>query len=342
METKLVTLGAMIAKVDSEPPMNFIWQGIKEQTLNFIVAPPKVGKTTLCENMGLSVAAGKSEFLGWPLWFGDNRKCLMISCEEFYKNRTSRNQRQVQALQSELGSGEWQANFMVSSDEAPRYISNKTDWKWLEDEILLYSPRLTILDSLSRLHPGQSIEDSTVCIDLTKRLNTIVDKTGTTFIVIHHTHKTNGLPLTLTNMAGSRILGQEAGAIIGLNKTPRGKRYMKPLAYRYADDHVEKVMLFKINPDGWITPQGFQDEGILLRDFDNRTDDSNYVVFTNFVQSFESSEDPIEIKTGNFMANLVGKGKMSNVTLYKQIDRAIEEGLLEDCGKGKYRVANLK
>ena len=87
-------------------------------------------------------------------------------------------------------------------------------------------------------------------------------------------------------MAGSRIISQEADAIIALNKTPTGKRYIKALAYRYADDSCEKVQLFTRDNNQWLQPGGLESEYKILREFDNRVDDTNSEKLMDYILDF--------------------------------------------------------
>ena len=333
---KIINIDDLVSRVDEEPALNFIWQGIKEKTMNFIVAPSKVGKTTLCENLGMSIAAGCQQYMNSTLWFGDNKRVLIIGLEEFYVNRTSRNKKQLTYLDEKTGNSTWHSNYNVVTPDAPRYIQSKKDWKWITDAIESVSPRITVIDSLTRLHAGSSIEDSTVCIDLTKKLRKIEEKTGTTLIVIHHTHKIKSEPLSLSNMAGSRILAQEADAIIALNKTPLGKRYIKPLAYRYADDYCETVQTFIINENGWLVPGQQVNEGNLLREFDNRTDTTNKdLVLQYFFETSEgNSSKTIEAK--ELVDEFVVNGTMTKPTLYSAINVLVEDKKIKKVNKGVY------
>lgn len=335
---KTINIDDLISRVDEEPVLNFIWQGIKEQTMNFIVAPPKVGKTILCENLGMSIAAGCTHYMNSPLWYGDNKKVLIIGLEEYYINRTIRNKKQLIYLDEKIGNATWHTNFDVISSDSPRYIQTKKDWNWLTEAIENISPRIAVIDSLTRLHAGSSIEDSTVCIELTKKLRKIVDRTGVTLIVIHHTHKIKNEPISLTNMAGSRILSQEADAIIALNKTPLGKRYIKPLAYRYADDYCESVQTFIINEHAWLIPGNQVNESKLLREFDNRTDTTNKDLVQQYFCNSSEQNDTKTIPTSKLIREFVSNGTMTRPTLFSAINQLGEEEIIIKVEKGVYAL----
>jgi KaiC/GvpD/RAD55 family RecA-like ATPase len=336
--SKIVSIDRLIDLANKQPKLNFIWKGIKEQTLNFIVAPPKVGKTTLSENLGMSIAAGRQDFLGFPLGFDDNQRVMMISLEEYWLNRCSRNSRQMDFLDVHTHSGDWHENFKVANPEAPRYFQSADDWQWLVSEINEINPFLVIIDSLSRLYIGGNIEDSATSQDLTRKLRKVIDKTRTTLLVIHHTHKFKDEPISLANMAGSRILAQEADAVIGMNKTPFGNRYIKPLAYRYMDDHSDTVQLFTINEHGWITSGAEVNESRILRQLDNRTDDTNKDLILNHILEHTGGDISVIIEAAKLHASFVDTGKMSKPTMYSALGKLTEEGIIQKQSKGEYTL----
>ncbi len=84
--------------------------------------------------------------------------------------------------------------------------------------------------SLSRLYSG-GIEDSGLAKQVSLRLRELTNKLKITLIVIHHTPKQTGKPITIDSLAGSRILAQEADFLIGVGKTPDGRRYYKEVCF---------------------------------------------------------------------------------------------------------------
>ena len=57
----------IINRVKSEPEPNFLWTGIPEGSKGLITGAPKTGKTTLAENLAISMCTGRKEFLGLSL-----------------------------------------------------------------------------------------------------------------------------------------------------------------------------------------------------------------------------------------------------------------------------------
>jgi hypothetical protein len=331
----------LISEVSKMPKENFFFGGIKENTLNFLVAQSKIGKTTLGENLGLCIAAGYPRYLDQDVWFGDNQRVMLLSLEEFYRSRTSRNSSQVQYMDNLVGGDAWHENVFTAPADVLRYIESKTHWDNLEAEIKDIQPAFTVIDSLSRLHGTESIEDSSTSIGLMKRLRNIVANTGTTLLVIHHTSKIGSEPLTLSNMAGSRIIAQEADAVLGMNKTPSGRRYIKPLAYRYADDQCEMVQIFKRNNSHWLVSDGYIQEQKLLREHDQRTDDSSSETVLNYIKEYTRDDISIIVETKDFMEGLVNPRIMSKPTLHKALGNLEEEGLIKKHSKGIYTLPQI-
>lgn len=331
-------LDELISVVRQMPQENFFYGGIKENTLNFSVAQSKIGKTTLGENLCMCIAAGYNKYLDKDVWFGENQRVMLISLEEFYRSRTSRNYSQLQYMDNLIGNSTWHENVFSARATVPRYIETKRQWDNLIAEIDEIKPALTIIDSLSRLHGTDSIEDSSTSIGLMKKLRNIVAKTGTTLLVIHHTNKIGSDALTLSNMAGSRIIAQEADAVIGMNKTPSGKRYIKPLAYRYADDDCELVQLFKRNSNHWLESVGYIQEHKLLRELDQRTDDTSIETVMEFFNEYTAGDISVIVETKNLMEGLVDNRVMSKPTLHKALGRLVEEDQIQKHGKGTYTL----
>ena len=54
----------LILRVESEPEPTIIWNGIVEGSKGMVVGLSKTGKTTMAENLAISIAVGRKEFLG--------------------------------------------------------------------------------------------------------------------------------------------------------------------------------------------------------------------------------------------------------------------------------------
>ncbi len=81
----------MIIRAQNEPRPQFLWSGVMVGSFGFIFGPSKSGKTILCENLALSIAAGRDSFFRLPIEFS-RKKVLFISMEEYWQPRTQRNE----------------------------------------------------------------------------------------------------------------------------------------------------------------------------------------------------------------------------------------------------------
>ncbi len=125
-----------------------------------------------------------------------------------------------------------------------------------------------IFDSLSRIIPQKgAIEESSTATFILKRLKEIAYANKVAMIVIHHTPKQGReqQPMSIHTMAGSRVLGQEAEFMYGVNRTASGLRYMKEVALRHVIENVE-VRAFEIDDHRNIKYIGNEDELSLLKE----------------------------------------------------------------------------
>lgn len=329
-------LREMIERVKAEPKMKMIYPGIKENSVGFVFGPSKSAKTIFCENLGLSIASGQDNFLGCPLNV-ENRKVLFISLEEFYAGRIERNTKQVAKFPNSEKGLSWLDNYIVVDENMPRYISTDEHWLILKNAIVQRNPGIVFIDSLSRLYEG-GIEDSKVAKDVMKRLRELSNETKTTVVVIHHTHKISNSPITIYSMAGSRIIGQDADFMIGMNKTLDNKRYIKNVAFRYGSDDFDKVTVFNIGVDCWLNVVGHEEEAKLLAVYDGRVSDLNKDKVINFIKENCSSEKPY-IETKELHLSLVSSGIMSKPTLHAQLKKLVDDKKINKSEKGKYSIA---
>ena len=331
----VLSIREMIDQVKTEPKLKMIYSGIKENSFGFVFGPSKSAKTTFCENLGLSIAAGLDSFLGKRIEI-DNRKVLFISLEEFYRGRTERNINQSEKLK-ELGvKDQWMDNYLVVDKKMPNYISNERDWENISTEISQHQPGIVFFDSLSRLYSGV-IEDSKFAIKLMKTLRDLANDLSTTIVVIHHTPKMDNSPLTIHAMAGSRVLAQDADFMIGLNKTFTGKLYVKDVAFRYAPENSDKVTLLNLDKNQWLNPIGEAYEAKLLSEFDGRRDEGNKEKLLDFIKS--NNENGL-VASASFKNSLIDTGAMTKQTLYSQLKALIKEGVITKVDNGQYKLAS--
>ena len=320
------SLEEMILKSKSEPPIPYLWSGIKLGSFGFIFGPSKSGKTTFCENLALSIASGQKTFFNMPLSVGI-KKVLFLSLEEYWQPRTERNSRQMQELKVHLND-----YFLTSDENFPRILSSKEDWILLKLHISQTASEVVFVDSLSRLYSG-SIEDSDLAKELLLQLRELTNELKITLIIIHHTPKQVGRPLTIDSMAGSRILAQEADFMIGISKTIDGTRYMKEVAFRYAPENDEYVITFEINSNSWLTPLIEVPEYTLLKSPDGRNDNTNCDLILEFFENHAESE----ISARELLKEFVDDKMMSKPTFYKSLNKLIADKKIIKVNKGKYK-----
>lgn len=338
------SLKDMMVKVNSEPLPFMYYSGIKENSVGFVFGPPKSGKTIYCENLAMSIASGSNMYLDQPL-NAKNKKVLILSFEEFYSGRTIRNKIQLQRfginsdnLDDETEVPDWiKDNYIVISENMPRYISTVEDWDLLRNVIDEIQPGVVIIDSLTRLYAG-SIEDSKTAKELMQKLRELANSTKTTIIVIHHAHKLTNQPLSISTMAGSRVIGQEADFMIGINKTLDGTRYIKEVAFRYLQENSETVKTFNIDESLWISITGNEEEAKLLAAFDGRKDDINKDLIYNYIAS-KTSGNESTVCSKTLENKFVATGKISRQTLFNNINKLVAEKKISKVSKGNYSIA---
>ncbi len=330
----VVTLDVLIARHDKEPPVPFIWGGIKKQSFGFIFGPSKSGKTTFCENLAMCLAAQLQSFFGQSIT-AENYNVLFISLEEYWQNRTERNKKQSQLLLENLGSNDWMKNYQVITEIVPRLISTDEDWEEIERMIRVNKANVVFIDSLSRLYEG-GIEDSGLAKKVSLKLRELSNKLQITLIVIHHTPKQIGRPITQDSLAGSRILGQEADFLIAIGKSNDGKRYYKEVSFRYKQEQNESVTLFEIDSNQWLIQGAELPESALLKDKDGRADDTNPEQVFEFIA--EKTISPAgETYTSELQAEFIASGLMSKQTLYNCLNRLEKDERIQKLGRGVYK-----
>lgn len=333
-------LKEQLALYENQPKTPEVIPGILLNSFGFVYGPSKAGKSILVENMFLTICSGKSDFLGYPIQFDGIPKCLFISLEERPNRRNERNLDQLRQFSSEerelIGS-----NYVTSNSDLPPYLMNASDWEMVYDLISYYSPSFVCIDSVSRL-TARSIADEEVSKDICRKLRKISDELNTTLLVINHIPKRgNENGLDIFSMSGSRIYGQEADFLIGVNRLPNGVRYVKKTASRYSsDDDNVNVDCIKINDNKVVEFVEKKPELQLLRQNDLRRDDTNLIRLKD-----EISKHALQSEDGKFFSSqithLYRDKIMSKETLYRNLKVLQEERIIEAGKNGEYKwIAN--
>jgi archaellum biogenesis ATPase FlaH len=235
---------------ENAPKLNFIWGGIKEKSVGLIFGPSKSGKTTFCENMAMSIASGKKEFMGNQL-DGIPKKVLFVGLEEFYLNRAERNLKQFNALDDDDERALINKNFMYQSTSFPRQIKSPDEWNELELLITESSSEIVFIDSITRLNSGK-LEDSRDAEKLIQNLRNLSQDLGVTIICVHHTPKLYDNEITLDSIKGSSVFAQESDFAIAIGRTSKNRRYLKYVFYRYSSDDFDKVTEIDMDEGFWF------------------------------------------------------------------------------------------
>jgi len=333
-ESKLIlSLGEALRVQQSKPTAKMVFLGIPDgPSLVLFVGPAKTGKTILLENLGYYLVGGNGTFLGEKI--SKRRIVLFISLEEFEGRRLQRNQLQLKELKTQgLDIDRIKTHYYVVPANFPRYLSDKNSVEQLDEIIKQVNPDILIIDSFSRMYSG-AIENSEKAQKVIQPLKNYSDKVGIPIIIIHHTTKLHGKSITMDSMAGSRLLAQEADAIIGVGKIKNGLRYLKPLAYRYADDSVDKLPTFRISNNCVVTYEGHFKEDKLIEAADNRFDDSNTSLILEFITKKKT------VLSSELMNRFIKSKKMSKSTLYKGLSVLEKSGVINSPMHGTYKVVN--
>lgn len=333
-----VTLKCLIDIVNEMPQQHYLYKGIKVPSMGAIFGVPKAGKTILAESLGLSIAAGLNEFLGEKIYFG-NQRVMFFGLEEYYPSRTKRNEKQIEYFTKAYDLPDnWTDNVFVVNENFPKHILSDDDWKLLDQEIERIKPTMVMIDSLTRL-TLDPIEDSTVASKLMKKLKELTHKHNIALVLIHHTHKMENRPITLATLAGSRVIGQELDFMIGVNKSNRNDRYIKDVAYRYANDDMDYVTTFEINDYLVIEKLKQEKEFILLEGSDVLANQNpNDLNLQQYFLDHTQGDISVIIETKLLKEHFVDSGIMSGPTLYATLKRLINQNTIWQPEKGKYAL----
>ena len=334
----------LFTMLDNEPEPIEVWNGIVEGSKGLIVGVSKTGKTTLAENLAISLAVGKSEFFGYSLPKTPS-KVLFINLEESYRVRTRRNRKQIEILREDEFKN-FSENYFSTPPEFPEFMSKESDWKILRDYIEEVDPKYVFIDSLSHLFEGQ-IENSDSSIKFIKRFREYVGSLGKTVIVVHHNTKANDKPISQSSIAGSRVIAQEFEYAIGLANVPtsKGGSYLCKLYNKYFENDENKATLYSVDKYNWVQNISVANKFELYQDVkvDYRYDSSNKDIIYNYFkerlsQDSQDSQDCIEVTKSELCDHFVTSKMLSKDTLYKCLNKLISENKISKKERGVYSI----
>ncbi|NQZ43297.1 MAG: AAA family ATPase [Flavobacteriaceae bacterium] len=292
MTKKVISFAEMQTKSKNYPRPNYLWSGIKQNSFGLVFGPSKSGKTIFCENLAMSIAAGKNDLLGEKLNVGPKR-VLFIGLEEFWLERVERNGKQYDKL-SDDEKRLVDVNYLYQDIEMEPYVKGSKQWKMLEQTIKESKAEVVFIDSITRMNHGD-LDNSKTAEKIMQRLRKICYSNNITLICIHHTRKLNGNGIFMDSMKGSSTFSQESDFAIGINRTNRGHRYLKKVFFRYAPDDFDNVSEFEMDSNLWLDYLGDISEDIILNRSDRRRnnrvrDDIKSYFDDNPSQTFKTSD----------------------------------------------------
>lgn len=334
----------LINRVKEEPEPSIIWNGIVRESKGLIAGVSKTGKTTLAENLAISIAVGKKEFFGHPL-SGIPEKILFLNLEESFRLRSRRNWKQITSL-SEREKELFSDNYLSTPEDFPEFIITDDDWSNVSDYIKESDANIVFIDSLSHMFKGQ-IETSEPALNFVKNFRKYISILKKTVVIVHHNTKGNDKPIDQDSIAGSRIIAQEFEYAIGLGNIPtsNGGNYLCMLFNKYIEKDDATASLYKINKHNWVEYLGEANKHALYIDSkpDYRINSTNKNLLLNHIQSQHSQGSQITL-TGDLKKLYVENDTktMSKDTLHKSLDKLVEDGEIEIIKRGQYQLKMKK
>lgn len=337
---KITKARDLISKIEKEPEPEIVWNGIVEGSKGLIVGVSKTGKTTLAENIGISIAIGRKEFFNYPL-SGVPEKVLFVNLEESYRIRSRRNLKQISTLSDEE-TQLFNNNYYSTPENFPEFLITDENWQCLNKYIQNVDPKYVFIDSLSHMFEGQ-IENSEPAIKFVKRFRKYISSLNKTVIIVHHNTKGNDKPIDQDSIAGSRIIAQEFEYAIGLGNIPsnKGGSYLCTLYNKYVEKDDTTALLYKVNTDNWVQNIGTANKYDLYNNLktDYRNDPTNKNRILNYIQN-QSSQNSQTTFTSDLKKEFVENDTktMSKDTLHKSLDKLMDEGTIELVKRGEYKI----
>jgi len=328
----------LINRVNNEPEPIFLWHGVPEGSKGLIAGAPKTGKTTLAENLAISICVGKKQFLGYDL-DGVPKRVLFINMEETYKLFSRRNAKQISQL-SESEKKLFEDNYMCAPDDFPEFFTKKEDWKLLRELIIDSKAEVVFIDSLTHLFDGE-IERSVVATKFIENFRKSIKGLNITIVLIHHTTKDNEGPFIPNKVAGSRVILQEFEYIVGLATIPTstGGRYLCMGNNKHIAADEDKAILYELNEYGWTDKIGEGNKYNLHKESfsDGRTNSVNLEIIYNYFES-QTSQTSQTITTSVLKEEFVQNSTMSKETLHQSLNKLIKQGKIIKESQGNYKL----
>ncbi len=186
-------------------PVNWMIEGLVGQgDITIMVGDPNVGKSWLAMALGVALAQGQPDFLGYPL---HNHGRVLIVDEENPEDVVYNRLFKLGLTNSDL------PNFRYLHDQGVR-LDREPDA--LLEEAELFEPTLIIIDSMTRVHTEDENNAGAMSRLFNDGIKPLSRKTGATVLLLHHKTKSRD-GSSYTQMRGSADIG--AGIDTGLDVT---------------------------------------------------------------------------------------------------------------------------
>jgi hypothetical protein len=163
------------------PPTDWLVKGFLAQGDTVIAAgEPTVGKSWLTLDLAVAVACGRASYLG---------KDVMRQGRVLYIDEENPEDIVLQRLERLGMDKENTGNIRFLHHQGVRFDKNP---ERIIDEAIAFSPTLTIVDSLSRVHAGDENSAAHVVALFNDGFGPLVRETGSTLLILHHVNKSDG------------------------------------------------------------------------------------------------------------------------------------------------------
>jgi len=317
----------------SQPPVDYLWNGIKEKSIGIVFGPSKSGKTIFCENLALNLAIGSKEYFRYKLK-GKPRKVLFIGLEEYWISRVERNEKQFNSLsdeQKEL----YKKNYLYQPINYLQLVIKKKHWEKLTKTVKESQAEIVFIDSITRMNHG-NLEDSRIAQEIMQRLRDICYTLQITLVCIHHTPKMHNKPITMDSIKGSSVFAQESDFAIGINSTQVGRRYMKNIFFRYAPENNEKVKEFSMEESTILKLESSGYENVILNSNDRRRNDKNRTAIVDYLNTNSCKI----FKTADLVDKFMVKLKLQERQIKNYLSDLVGEDCISSPKRGYYTSTN--
>jgi hypothetical protein len=127
--------------------------------------------------------------------------------------------------------------------------------------------------------------------------------------------------------------------MIGINRTSNNVRYLKDVAYRYAPDDSEHVMIFNSNESQIVEKISLGEEATIIAGSTTPAPTFNKdELVLDFILEHTNQDAAVVFESSLLVQNLVDTRKMVKPTLYAALKRLLESKIIEKIGKGQFKL----